>query len=554
MSIIGRDNFQVRPDVPSDFLSKLGGLKVAMVVAHPDDETLWGGGVLARYQGFDVFCCSIPARDPERVLAFCGAMKMLGHHPFILPNFDRGPTHPLERLDLLQLDRYDVVITHNEDGEYGHAHHIQVHRHVTAIFDGHTLTFKGTVDDIQLSLSDEEGLRKINGLKQYNHCSSADGGKQKWQALLERYAISFETEFYKYIPTRRNIVALNEVTEREVRKRADYQQFDITSDRIFDIGPRMQQKLVALSGILPNCKGLRVLDIGCDFGFWSFRAALEGASVIGLDRSRQVRDLGFVDIPLLNNLTAERCRLDARFLSYEAGTSWWDFKPFDVVLCMSLYHHIFNLCRDHRPIWYWLSRITSGTLIWENPLTISDAVVNQNVDGSLHDSYNEAAIRECAELWFDITYEGPAVHETTRTIWVLRPKRVSNVSYSGEIVHGSNGATHAFSYKEGRRIRELEKIVGVTMFPGSLNIKLDTAFNWDNAYFRSRLLDVSNRSLGLQSDWIERWVRLYPLRVNGMRAWAMRFEGELYPSNFVELIADTRLRDAIVGQRIQLLV
>ena len=41
--------------------------KNLMVVAHPDDETMWGGSLPIRYPGdWFIVCCTVPKRDPER--------------------------------------------------------------------------------------------------------------------------------------------------------------------------------------------------------------------------------------------------------------------------------------------------------------------------------------------------------------------------------------------------------------------------------------------------------------------------------------------------------
>jgi SAM-dependent methyltransferase len=517
--------------------------KVALIVAHPDDEILWAGGLLSRFTGFDVICCSIPSRDPERALYFAKAMKLLGHHPFILP-YTEQPT--LIQLNIIELCEYDTIITHNSEGEYGHPHHKQVHEHICQNFLGNIYLFGFGRGDTIVTLNDNERSRKLAALQCYKNKSNADGGLPKWKALLARYDIQFECEHYVTWTAQTATGACGACgayTNTEIRARSDYQVFGLENAQLVNVGSRMQNKLHALREVIPDFKGKKILDIGCDFGFWSFLAAAQGGEVVGLDRSRMVNGIGLVDIPLLNNQTAQANKFSAAFYGYEAGSQWWDFNGFDIVLCMSLYHHIFNICQDHHTIWYWLSRICGGTLIWENPLNCDDTVVQINLPSHLLPLYNEIAIRNAALQFFTIDFEGPAVHETTRTVWKLSPKRLPARQYQGKAVMGAGGASEAFTYNNSKRIIEIEKILGKRVFPGSLNLILNENFDWSSRYFRATLFDVTSRRNGLDGVWEGRWVRFYPMKISGTVAWGMRFEGENYPENFMEVIATTRLRD-----------
>ena len=222
---------------------------------------------------------------------------------------------------------------------------------------------------------------------------------------------------------------------------------------------------------------------------------------------------------------------------------------------MSLYHHIFNLCHDHLSVWFWLSRITKGFLIWENPVDDSDTVVQMNLASELLPLYNEKSIRQAALQYFDIEFEGPAIHEVTRTVWKLKPKKIEPEIYCGTPRNGAGGATKAFQYSENRRINEIKEILGKEMIPGSLNITLEKNFDWDAHYFRAQLFDLKDRSTGLNGEWYRRWVRFYPVTFYDSQAWIMRFEGEQYPLNFIELISDQLLAPLIQNKKyIQLAV
>lgn len=307
---------------------------------------------------------------------------------------------------------------------------------------------------------------------------------------------------------------------------------------------------------LPDFKGLDVLDIGCDHAYWSFLAANRGArSVLGIDRNREVRGVGFVDLVSENRSQALQGGLThVKFARFDIGKQWPDLGQHDVVMLFSLYHHIFENCGDHKAIWFWLHRQLreGGQLLWENPLDGNDRVVQMNVRPEWHLDYNRVDILDAAHEYFDSEYIGPAMHENTREVWRFTPKKLSTPPITALLNNGAGGATKAFLHEDSRRIKELAHILGFTCHPGSLNMTAASAFDWSRGYYRAELLDVKRRGFGLKTEWAPRWVRLYPVLVDAMQAWAMRFEGEKYPANFVEVIAPERLRDYVGKMQVTL--
>jgi len=529
--------------------------KIAMVVAHPDDEVLWGGGLLARLKGIDIYCCSIPRRDPERAFNFFKVAKYFGHNAFLLPFEETEPSSNLTNLELLDLSEYDVVITHNPEGEYGHIHHVDVHEHVKNNFSGDVYYFGYGDGDLILSLTDSELDGKKKALALYDNLSPFDNGKKKYEALLDRYDIKFDYEFYRkgaredseYL---KNLSKLSDSKKspNEIRELADYQKFTIKDGAITDINSRIDSKLKALQGFLPESfVGKSVLDIGCDFGFWSFHSAISGAKVVGLDRSRKVNGLGFVNLPMLNNFTALENGLDAQFYDFLAGKNWFNIGQYDTIFCMSVYHHIFQVCGSHEPIWYWLWQLTKGTLIWENPTDIDDVVVQMNVSEENKNSYNKKEILKASKKYFDIEKIGPALHEVTREVWLMKPKCASLNVLQGTYIKGAGGASHCFNYKDQRRIKEIKEILGVACLPGSFNLLLneDSVFDWDNGFVVGQILDLVDRRTGLGGDWKPRQARFYPVELNGKSAWAFKFVGENYPDNFIEIISPEHLSQGL---------
>ena len=302
----------------------------------------------------------------------------------------------------------------------------------------------------------------------------------------------------------------------------------------YQTAARMAVKFAAVP--LPDLEGRTVLDVGCDHGAWCWRALELGSHrVLGLDRGRNVPGEGFVNL-------AERNRLrgvsGAEFREFELGRQWHEFGRHDVVLMLNVYHHAYQAAGDHRALWYWLWRHTGEVLVWEAPLSKDDGVAAQHVSHP----YLEAEIRAAAEHYFDVDVVGPGWVQT-REVWRCYPKRRRQVHYAGTARAGAGGATKAFEYAGGRRMDEIEHALGVRPVPGSMNVQLVEPFDWDWGYYRAPILDVVQRGRGLDVPWVPRPARLYPLRWNDVPCHAFRFEGEHYPTEFVELIAAERLRD-----------
>jgi LmbE family N-acetylglucosaminyl deacetylase len=130
-----------------------------LVVAHPDDEVLWGGLNLMLQSGWFVVCSS-NISNPTRSREFFRTMSYAAVTKFMMFDVEDKYVEEDEEADELydgslfekalnELSRkeWKLVLTHNETGEYGHAHHRKVHRMVKERFPqakffagGHTLT------------------------------------------------------------------------------------------------------------------------------------------------------------------------------------------------------------------------------------------------------------------------------------------------------------------------------------------------------------------------------------------------------------------------------
>jgi glycosyltransferase involved in cell wall biosynthesis len=106
-----------------------------VVVAHPDDELLWFGGLLLRSREQDwTIACATHGPETERGRDFLEVCRRLGARPRQLGLRDEVACLLDEAaLDawlrgLAEEDAWQVVLTHNRRGEYGHPHHRQVGR------------------------------------------------------------------------------------------------------------------------------------------------------------------------------------------------------------------------------------------------------------------------------------------------------------------------------------------------------------------------------------------------------------------------------------------
>jgi LmbE family N-acetylglucosaminyl deacetylase len=107
-------------------MDSLSSKKVVLIVAHPDDETLWAGGTVLSHPSWQCFIvCLSRGSDGERSRRFTRALEVLRSEG-IIGDLDDGPDqNPLDEkeihktiLDLLPVNYFDLVISHHPAGEY----------------------------------------------------------------------------------------------------------------------------------------------------------------------------------------------------------------------------------------------------------------------------------------------------------------------------------------------------------------------------------------------------------------------------------------------------
>ncbi|HEY0469136.1 MAG TPA: hypothetical protein VGC79_33315 [Polyangiaceae bacterium] len=139
---------------------------VAVIVAHPDDETLWAGGVLLSEPNWSPFvACACRAQDSDRAPKFRrvlaqlqaqGSMADLDDGPEQLPMSDEQVEQSL--LECLPKRDFERILTHSPLGEYTrHRRHEEVARAVLRLWLGGMLT----AAELWLFAYDDDGGQRL---------------------------------------------------------------------------------------------------------------------------------------------------------------------------------------------------------------------------------------------------------------------------------------------------------------------------------------------------------------------------------------------------------
>ncbi|CAH6419931.1 GlcNAc-PI de-N-acetylase [uncultured virus] len=114
-----------------------------MVVAHPDDELIFGGRELLEEQGWLVVCVTGGSNRSGNLLSFYPAVRRIREFKAVMDalqcryemwdyedycfNANWGMVNlQIQLAELLQRHTYKKIITHNPDGEYGHIQHKRI--------------------------------------------------------------------------------------------------------------------------------------------------------------------------------------------------------------------------------------------------------------------------------------------------------------------------------------------------------------------------------------------------------------------------------------------
>jgi LmbE family N-acetylglucosaminyl deacetylase len=148
------ENGVVLPDVQNLKIKQTNGFMdtaqatapkdILVIVAHPDDETLWCGGNMLMHPNHNwLVACLSRKNDPDRGPKFKKAMTVFGAKGIMGNMDDSAEQQPLDKnvvkeaiLNLLPNQRFDLVITHSPSGEYTrHLRHEEIGRAVIELWN-----------------------------------------------------------------------------------------------------------------------------------------------------------------------------------------------------------------------------------------------------------------------------------------------------------------------------------------------------------------------------------------------------------------------------------
>jgi LmbE family N-acetylglucosaminyl deacetylase len=167
---------------------------VAVIVAHPDDETLWAGGTILSHPSWNCFIVSLcRGNDSERAPRFYEALKTLKAEGTMGMLDDSPEQKPVDIkileqtiLGLLPAKNYHLIISHNPSGEYTrHIRHEEVSKAVIKLW-----YTKKIVTDELWTFAYEDGKRKYYPRPEKDAAIYQKLTKRIW---LRKYSMITET-------------------------------------------------------------------------------------------------------------------------------------------------------------------------------------------------------------------------------------------------------------------------------------------------------------------------------------------------------------------------
>lgn len=175
--------------------------KAAVIVAHPDDETLWAGGTILMNKDWEWIVLALcRGSDPDRAPRFWSALNKLGAEG-VIGDLDDGPEQlPLAESgvqrtihSMLPEAHFDLILTHGPRGEYTrHLRHEETSRAVITLWD------KGKIDATELWMfayedGDKSYLpRAIKNAHRFTRIPERIW-RQKYQIITEIYSFGVES-------------------------------------------------------------------------------------------------------------------------------------------------------------------------------------------------------------------------------------------------------------------------------------------------------------------------------------------------------------------------
>ncbi|MFO7958543.1 MAG: PIG-L family deacetylase [Candidatus Brocadiia bacterium] len=178
-----------------------GSREAAVIVAHPDDETLWAGGTVLLHPECRWWVATLcRASDPDRAPRFRRALDALGAAGR-MTDLDDGPEQvPLDPEDLEDAvlglvgeRRFDLIFTHGPCGEYTrHRRHEEVSRAVAWLWENGRLR----ADGLRLFAYTDDGGRHLPLPDEAAHVRirlPEEVWREKWRIITGLYGFAADS-------------------------------------------------------------------------------------------------------------------------------------------------------------------------------------------------------------------------------------------------------------------------------------------------------------------------------------------------------------------------
>ncbi|MBQ4030623.1 MAG: PIG-L family deacetylase [Bacilli bacterium] len=141
------NTYKIHPNIKK---INLNGYNKLMIVAHPDDETLWGGKALIE-DDYLVVCITC-GKVKSRVFEFVNVMHTTNDKYIMLgyPDKTNGERDNWDTVyeditkdlkEIIKLKDWELIVVHNPEGEYGHIHHKMISNIVTDIVENKDILY-----------------------------------------------------------------------------------------------------------------------------------------------------------------------------------------------------------------------------------------------------------------------------------------------------------------------------------------------------------------------------------------------------------------------------
>lgn len=136
-----------------------------LIVAHPDDETLWGYYQLKNSKGWKILCVTnaynlIRINELKNIAIHFDAALEIWNYQDSAFHYNMHPQLYIDIKNEINKSNVKMVLTHNPLGEYGHIQHIKVSNVVLTVSKKPTYVFSYTVNN-------KSNQNEICNLKKY---------------------------------------------------------------------------------------------------------------------------------------------------------------------------------------------------------------------------------------------------------------------------------------------------------------------------------------------------------------------------------------------------